>query len=79
MPIYDDYFDELIHLIPSMNDSLQIKKYKDLRIHFENNLSKEFFTKLKNLMLKYLQLNITFQKIKKQYMIRFYNMKLKTL
>ena len=53
MPIYDDYFDELIHLIPSMNDSLQIKKYKDLRIHFENNLSKEFFTKLKNLMLKY--------------------------
>ena len=53
MKLYDEYFNELINLIPSMNDYLQIKKYKALRIHYENNISKEFFIKLKDFLLKY--------------------------
>ena len=53
MKLYDEYFDELINLFPSMNDYLQIKKYKELRIHYENNISKEFLIKLKEFLLKY--------------------------
>jgi uncharacterized protein (DUF885 family) len=53
MNLYDKYFDDLINLTPSMNDYLQIKKYKNLRIYYENNISKEFFIKIKDFLLKY--------------------------
>ena len=32
MSIYTRYFDELVNLVPSINDSLNLPKYKHLKI-----------------------------------------------
>ena len=52
--LYDDYFDEIMNLNPSLNDSFQIEKYKHLNKHFENYISEEHIKKEKKLYEKYL-------------------------
>ena len=69
MNLYDKYFDDLINLTPSMNDYLQIKKYKNLRIYYENNISKEFFIKIKDFLLKYKKFFL--KKERKKYMMKY--------
>ena len=56
MSLYDRYFDELINLVPSLNDSLNLPKYKHLKNRMENVYSKEFIKKDKELSKKYLKL-----------------------
>ena len=55
MNLYNEYFDELINLNPSINDSLQIKKYSHLKNKYENNLSPIHIKKSKALCKKYLE------------------------
>ena len=56
MSIYTRYFDELVNLVPSINDSLNLPKYKHLKNKMENPYSKEFIKKDKELSKKYLKL-----------------------
>ena len=49
MPIYDKYFDEYINLTPSLNDYLNLSKYKFLKNKLENPYSLEY--KFKNIEL----------------------------
>lgn len=51
--LYDQFFDEFIHLFPSLNDYLGIDKYKKLRVHLENSISEQFIGSLKRFFLKY--------------------------
>ena len=56
MSIYTKYFDELVNLVPSINDSLNLTKYKHLKNKMENTYSKDFIKKDKELCKKYLKL-----------------------
>ena len=56
MSIYTRYFDELVNLVPSINDSLNLPKYKHLKNKMENTYSKDFIKKDKELCKKYLKL-----------------------
>ena len=42
MKLYDQFFYDMILLSPSINDSLNLSKYKYLRNQMENPYSKEF-------------------------------------
>lgn len=63
MNIYDEYFDDLMTLFPSMNDYLQVPKYKKNRVRFENSIAPEYNEKIKNIALKYKE---KLKKIKKK-------------
>ena len=65
MNLYDEYFDELMQLFPSMNDFLQVPKYRRNRTRFENSIAPEYNDKIKNFALKYKQ---KLNKIKKKSM-----------
>jgi uncharacterized protein (DUF885 family) len=52
--IMDKYIHEYILLNPSFNDFLGLAKYKELRKHWENNLTDEHITLEKNLIKRYL-------------------------
>ena len=54
--MYQKYFDELISLDPTINDALNLKKYKHLQNQFPNYLSSSYATKQKDLCNKYLDI-----------------------
>ena len=53
MSLYSKYFDEYIKLFPSLNDYLQIPKYKKLQIYYENSISDNYVEKIRKFALKY--------------------------
>ena len=53
MEIYDKFFDDLIHLSPSLNDYLQLPQYKSLRTKLKNSISPEYIKKTKKFYQKY--------------------------
>jgi len=53
MKLYDDYFDEYIHLFPSLNDYLNLDKYKHLQNKLENTLDPSHVKKQKEFYMKY--------------------------
>ena len=55
MKIYENYFHDNMLLSPSTNDYLNLSKYKHLKNRLENNLSKLFIKKQKEINSKYLQ------------------------
>ena len=63
MNIYKSYFNEFIKLFPTIQDNIQLKEYKYLQKHYENNLTNEHIEKQKSLYNKYL--NSSFKKDKK--------------
>ena len=56
MNIYKSYFNEFIELFPTIQDNIQLKEYKYLQKHYENNLTNEHIEKQKTLYNKYLKL-----------------------
>ena len=54
MKLYNDYFDEYIHLFPSCNDYLNLAKYKYLKSKMENHLDLNHIKLQKQLFKKYL-------------------------
>ena len=56
MTLYEKYFDDLIHLFPTINDSFNIPKYKYLKSEYENNISSSHLKKQKIFYNKYLAL-----------------------
>jgi len=56
MKVYDSYFDELMCLFPSLNDFLNLDKYKHLQNKLENPLDNHHIIKQKELYKKYLDL-----------------------
>ena len=55
MTIYENYFHDTILLSPSINDYLNLSKYKHLKNKLENSLSKSFVREQKELHSNYLQ------------------------
>ena len=53
MSLYSSYFEDFIKLFPSLNDYLQLQKYKKLQIYFENSISEDYVEKIRNFALKY--------------------------
>jgi uncharacterized protein (DUF885 family) len=53
MSLYSKYFDEYIKLFPSLNDYLQLPKYKNLQIYYENSISDDYVEKIRKFTLKY--------------------------
>ena len=54
MKIYDNYFHDTILISPSINDYLNLHKYKHLKNKLENNLSKSYIKQQKELHSNYL-------------------------
>ena len=53
--IYNDFFDELINLFPSINNYLNLKEYSHLNHLLENPYLDEHIQKQKELFKKYLK------------------------
>lgn len=53
MDLYNKFFNEYINLFPSINDNLNLPKYKHLRVHLENSISPEHIKKVNNFYKKY--------------------------
>ena len=56
MKIYDNYFHDNILISPSINDYLNLPKYKHIKNKLENNLSKSYIKQQKELHSNYLKL-----------------------
>lgn len=54
--IYIMYFNELINLFPTINDALNLKKYKHLKKRFENSINPSHIKLQKEFYYKYLKL-----------------------
>jgi len=54
--LYDNYFEDLINLFPTMNDYLNIPKYSHLKKLYENDISEAHILLQKKIFNKYLKL-----------------------
>ena len=64
--IMDKYIHELIILNPTLNDYIGFPQYRELKKHWENNLSNDYLKLEKNLYQKYLKLMQDKQKLDKK-------------
>ena len=53
--IYNNFFNDLIHIFPSINDILNLKEYNHLNHFLENSFSEEHKYKQKMLFKTYMK------------------------